>query len=91
MHSHLDEYVTNSFSASDRRLLITKWVGEAWTKMSERKDMIQRAFKKCGISTSVDGLEDDCIKIRGLEGYVVRDVASDSSEEELFQLDSEED
>lgn len=29
MHNHLDEYVANSFSASDRRVLITQWVGEA--------------------------------------------------------------
>lgn len=49
--------------------------------------MIQRAFKKCGISTSVDGLEDGSIKIRGLEGYVVRNVESES-EENLFEMDS---
>ncbi len=62
--------------------------------MSQKKTMIQRAFKKCGISTSIDGKEDSCINIRGLDGYVVRNsesVASVPGEENLFQLDSSSD
>ena len=32
-----------------------------------------RVFKKCGISVSVDGSEDDQINIKGVEGYEVDD------------------
>ncbi len=35
MHDKLDDYVSNSFTASARRVLITKWVGEAWEKVSQ--------------------------------------------------------
>lgn len=87
MKENLDKYVNNGFTASDRRVLITKWVGEAWARRSEKKDTTQRAFKKCGISTAIDGSEDASIKIRGLEGYVVRNTESDSEEEE-FELDT---
>ncbi|GES73570.1 pogo transposable element with KRAB domain isoform X2 [Rhizophagus clarus] len=35
------------------------WVKESWDEIS--KDLIQRSFKSCEISTNLDGLEDDCI------------------------------
>ena len=40
--------------------------------------MVMRGFKKCGISVSVDGSEDDQINIKDLEGYAVDD--SDESD-----------
>lgn len=94
MHNHLERYVNNSLSASARRILITKWVGAAWVQMSQKKEMVQCAFKKCGISLSIDGSQDAAIKIRGIEGYIVRNVSVDSdseSEEDLFELDSSDD
>ena len=53
--------------------------------------MVQRAFKKCGISVPIDGSGDDAIKICGMEGYSVRNVSVDldsESEEDLFELAS---
>ena len=52
--------------------------------------MVQRAFKKCGISVAIDGSEDTAIKIRGLEQYTVHNTVSESESEEenLFELDS---
>ena len=88
MHGHLEQYVNNSLSASARRILITKWVGAAWEQVSQKKEMVQRAFKKCGISVPINGSEDTDIKIRGLEGYTVRISESDSEPEDLFELDS---
>lgn len=87
MSEHLDKYVNNGFTASDRRVLITKWVGEAWARHSQKKDMTKRAFKKCGVSTAIDGSEDSCISIRGLEGYTVRSAESEG----LFELDTSDD
>ena len=39
------------------RVLITKWVGQAWDEVSA-KDMIKHAFEKCGISVPIDGSGD---------------------------------
>ena len=93
MHNHLEQYVQNSLSASARRVLITKWVGAAWSQVSQKKEMVQSAFKKCGISVSIDGSEDAAINIRGLEEYTVRSTVSESEsdEEDLFELDSSDD
>ena len=88
MHNNLEQYVNNSLSASARRVMITKWAGAA---CPQKKEVIQRAFEKCGISVPIDGSEDGAIKIRGLEGYLVCNtlVATDSeSEEDMFELDS---
>ena len=65
LDENLDLYVEGKLAASERRLLTTKWVGNAW----ENKDMIIRSFVKCGITSNVDGSEDDQVNIRGLEGY----------------------
>ena len=39
--------------------LITEWVKVAWDAIP--KDMVQKSFKKCGISNSLDGEEDDAL------------------------------
>jgi hypothetical protein len=38
---------------------VATWVKESWDEVD--KDLIQRSFKSCGISTNIDGSEDDCI------------------------------
>lgn len=58
-------------SASDRRVLMTKWIGSAWDLCSADDAVIIRAFEKCGISLPIDGSLDDHININGLEGYKV--------------------
>ena len=46
---HIDENLVNynegKITASQRRVLITKWVGTAWSKMSKKEDTISRNFK----------------------------------------------
>ena len=69
LDENLDRYVEGKLTASERRVLTTKWVGNAWEKLYENKDMIIRSFVKCGITSNVDGSEDDQVNIRGLEGY----------------------
>ena len=86
MHENLSLYVENKMTASQRRVLITKWVGEAWAKISSNKSMIIRAFEKCGISVPIDGCGDDLINIRGLSDYVVEE-----EELGLYEMDSDSD
>jgi len=71
---HLQEnmilYVESKLTASDRRVLITKWVGNAWSRIkTSLKDTIVRSFLKCGISNKLDKSEDHLVSICGLEGY----------------------
>ena len=80
MQEHLSDYVHGNFSARDRRVLLTKWIGEAWEKTCANKDMVIRAFIKHGISVAVDSSEDEEININNIEDYEV-----ESNDEDLFE------
>ena len=73
MQENLDAYVKGDINASARRVLFTKWVGQAWEEVSADKEMIVRSFKKCGIALAIDGSEDEEINIQGIDGYIVED------------------
>lgn len=90
MQQNLEQYVNNSLSASQRRVLITGWVGAAWAEVCQNKDAVKRGFEKCGISVLIDGSRDEAINIHGLSDYAVRKDSSEaeSDEEDLFELDS---
>ena len=77
--TYLDDYVQGRISASDRRIVFTKWVGKAWEEISDKKEMIIRSFKKCGISIDVDGSEDDQVNIEGLEVGESDEEATDNN------------
>ncbi len=88
MHKNLNLYVENKMTAtaSQRRVLITKWVGQAWAEVSSKKDMIKRSFEKCGISVPIDGSGDNLINIEGLSDYKVQE-----QEEGLYEMDTDSD
>ena len=69
MDKNLDQYVDSKMNASQRRVLMTKWVDEAWSKAGKMKDSIIRSFKKCGLSVGLDGSENDEVNIEGLPEY----------------------
>ena len=71
-----------NFTAGERRILLTKWVGEAWQEISQNKDMTVRSFRKCGISVAVDGSEDFEINLEGIEDYEVGEPDSCDVESE---------
>ena len=83
LQDNLDTYVKGQINASERRILFTKWVGQAWEEVSANRDMVIRSFKKCGIAVPIDGSEDHQINIKGLDDYVVEDeVCTDEDCEE---------
>ena len=51
-------------------MLVTKWVAEVWEKIKTNKEMIIRAFTKCGITTKEDGSENHLVHIEGIS-YVM--------------------
>ena len=71
LDENLNDYVEGKLTASKRRILTTKWVAIAWEKLMQDKEMVIRSFKKCGITTNVDGSENDKVNIRGMEGYTM--------------------
>ena len=79
MQDNLDRYLKGKITVGERRILLMKWVGEAWEELAKNKEMIVRSFKKCGISVATDGSEDFEVHLEGLEDYQVnRDNCSDS-------------
>ena len=64
-------------SASERRLLTTKWVVESWEKIKHDKEMIKHSFLKCGLSNALDGSEDHEVNIKGIDGYTMPESESE--------------
>ena len=69
LDKNLDQYVDGKINVSQRIVLITNWVGEAWSKVGKMKDPIIRSFKRCGLSVALDGSENDEVNIEGLPEY----------------------
>ncbi len=89
MQDNLEDYQNGNINASARRVLFTKWVGEAWEEVSRNKAMTIRSFKKTGIAVAADGSEDHEINIEGLTGYTIEseeddELDSDDSEDDPF-------
>lgn len=97
---HLDEWVHGKLSASERRILMTQWIGSAWTAFcSEYQETIKASFIKCGVTVPIDGSNDAAINIRGLQDYNVppwrsnktlnTDLAEDCPGQSSSESDSE--
>jgi hypothetical protein len=62
---HERDWVEGKYSVSQRRVLLTKWVGQAWEDMhTEDGDMIRQAFQQVGLGLPIDGSRDHEIKIK---------------------------
>ena len=81
MQENLEGYLNGKFTAGERRVLHTQWVGEAWEELSQNKEVAVRSFKKCRISVAADGSEDFEIHLEGLEKYEVGEVDSQDTDD----------
>ena len=70
---NLEKYVQGSIPAGERRILLTRWVGQAWDEISTKTGTIIWSFRKCAISVPIDGSADEDINIQGFEAYVVEE------------------
>ena len=66
LDKNLHQYVDGKINASQRGVLMTNWVGEAWSKVGKMRDSIIRSFKKCGLSLVLFGSQNDEVDIEGL-------------------------
>ena len=58
---HIDKW-HGKISAKERRVLMTKWVGEAWEEVASKEHFIFRLFQKTGCLMTADMSEDQHIK-----------------------------
>ena len=80
MKENLQLYVEGKITASARRILLTKWIGEAWQEVADNKEMIIRSFRKVGIALPVNGSDDGDIHIEGLDDYKFSYTCNSSDE-----------
>ena len=102
LQENLTMYVEGKISESERRVLLTTWVGNAWDEVCSNKEMLQRSFKKCGINIKEDGSENTLVHIEGISEYVMPEAdkefhldtstneGDDSDEGDLEATDAEE-
>lgn len=67
---HLDKWKNGSFTASEKRILITQFVGEAWEEMFlSGKYHPTSYFEKTGTLLTLDGSKDAKIKMDGIPSF----------------------
>jgi hypothetical protein len=65
INEHKVEWVEGKYSVGDRRVLLTKWVRQAWEDLyTQDGDIIRQAFKQVGLGLSINGSQDHEIKIK---------------------------
>jgi len=64
----MSKWVDGKFSASERRILITKWIGEAWEQLCDA-GYIRKYFEKTGCLIGTTEEDHRKIKIQGLPDY----------------------
>ncbi|CAN0572255.1 unnamed protein product, partial [Laminaria digitata] len=66
---HMELWESNKLTASQRRILITQWVGEAAKKIDIEMgvDYRRRLFEKTGLAITADGSDDNLINLEGME------------------------
>ena len=102
LNGNLTFYTEGKIPASERRVLLTRWVGNAWDHICSNREMVKRSFKKCGIKVNIDGSENALVHLEGISEYVMPEAdeefhmdtstdENDTSDEENFELiDAEE-
>ena len=91
MSKNLHSYTQGKLTASEKRVLLTKWVGAAWQEMNRCKDTTVRSFKKCGISLDLNDMEIDAVNIEGVPDYKMPSVGEVPEDDVEFHLESEDD
>ena len=90
MSDNLQLHTESKLSAWQRHVLLTKWVAEPWKEINRNKETVIRSFKKCGISLTLDGKENDEINIEGILDYEMLHADEIDGAAE-FHLESEDD
>ena len=73
LDENINLWTAGTLTASDRRILITQWVGEASEKLnsSDYDNFRWRCFEKTGCLLTADGSNDDKVEPEGFKDYKV--------------------
>ena len=76
---HLNDNLTlcteGKIPATERRVLLTRWVGNTWDHICSNREMVKRSFKKCGINVNIDGSENALVHLEGISEYVMPEAS----------------
>ena len=71
---HMDKWKEGSYSVGDRRIMITKWVGQAWREFhAEQSHVIVKTFRKVSLSLTIDGSKDHELHVKDIQDIQVGD------------------
>ena len=90
LDKNLDQYVDGKINGSQWRVVMTKWVDEAWSKVGKMKDSIIPSSKQCGLSVALDGSENDEVNNEGLPKYQMPSAFVQDNEHVLDEDDESE-
>ena len=78
MYNCIRSELTGSHSSNENH----RWIKEAWAEIPQ--EMVIKSFKTCGISSALDGTEDDVVY-----SEETPEVDDEDIEENEFETDSE--
>ncbi|KAK3285298.1 hypothetical protein CYMTET_7088 [Cymbomonas tetramitiformis] len=67
--NNLAKWESGQFTASERRILLTHWCGQAWEKVSKMHDFAEKSFKGSGCLLTVDMSELKAVAPQNVPGY----------------------
>lgn len=56
--------------AKNRRILMIQWIGYVWRELVFKLDFIRKFFEKIGCLITVDGFQDEKIRLQGFDVYI---------------------
>ncbi len=84
------EYTTGGRTLAPPLEEILKWISEAWSEIPEKQ--IKNFFLHCGVSSALDGTEDDRIVcLRGERMETGQRLLADANNEDIVYVENEED
>lgn len=89
---HRERWSNGCYTVGDRRILLTRWVGQAWGEVhAQQSSLIRQTFRKLGLSLAVDGSEDHEISVKKKSNIEVGDwkLAQEMPGEEPEAMDKD--
>jgi hypothetical protein len=86
-NDNLSQWETNALSAGKRRILLTRFIGEAIARIDARPGYRFRLFEKTGLAMTADGSLDDRITPEGVVGpynFMDGDTSSDEDPDDNY-------
>ena len=72
--NNMEQWEHGKYSIGDWRIMITKWVGQAWQELHlEQSHIIVKAFRRVGFTLAIYGSEDEELHVKDILNIQVGD------------------